>query len=459
LVQAQSIIINHQFQGTTVFDLSFGGGKIGWVTYDSSLANPYTYHYMNNLQNTISVNDTTLTDLAQPSFTFPYVTGDNLLTAKMDANGHLWGLFYDFSRAAMLNNLGFSSMDTNNFFLYDFDNHQRHYLEIENPDALLLNGINSGYEMTYKNDTLLINFFCSRYNGFNFEPSNYCVKWVNGTVISEGSLSNFIQGVADVFIDHNNRQNILYNGTPQLWEQSEGNYIGAPYQQTIAQPVGFYPYIFDVILHNGSIYCLGQDSITLNHKILIRNNTGDVTINTNITCGGPSWMFNKILVDHDNRIWIYRLDSVFVYDGNWNGFTLSGATIANQMPNGAEVKNTRFIEYVDNKFAVSFSNQEIFNELPNGNGILFFDYLTTSTNNQSQIKAPQSIKIYPNPAQFNLYFSGGNSANQTASIYNAVGKLILRSLVNHNQSIDVSALNKGIYFVEMAGQRIKFVKE
>jgi hypothetical protein len=63
LVQAQSIIINHQFQGTTVFDLSFGGGKIGWVTYDSSLANPYTYHYMNNLQNTISVNDTTLTDL------------------------------------------------------------------------------------------------------------------------------------------------------------------------------------------------------------------------------------------------------------------------------------------------------------------------------------------------------------------------------------------------------------
>jgi hypothetical protein len=33
LVQAQSIIINHQFQGTTVFDLSFGGGKIGWVTY------------------------------------------------------------------------------------------------------------------------------------------------------------------------------------------------------------------------------------------------------------------------------------------------------------------------------------------------------------------------------------------------------------------------------------------
>jgi hypothetical protein len=452
-----SISINHQFQGTTAYDLSFGGGKIGWVTYDSSLVNPYTYHYMDNLQNTVSVNDVNLVD-PRWSATFNAVIGDNLLTSKMDVNGHLWGLFYDFTRAAMLNNNGFGSMDTNNFFLYDFDNHQRYYLGLATPDALLLNGINSGYEMIYRNDTLLINFFCSKYNGFNFDPSNYCVKWVNGSVVSEGALDNSNQGVADVFIDHNNRQNIVFNGTPQLWQQSEGDYAGAPYQQTIGLPAGLYPYISDVTSHNASIYCLGSDAVNQFHKILIRNNSGDVTLNTTISCGGSNWMYNKILVDHDNRIWIYRLDSVFVFDGNWNSFSLQGANIAYQIPGGAEVKNTRFIEYDDNKFAVSFSNQEVFNELHNGNGILFSDYLT-ATSNKNQSSTLPSLKVYPNPVQHSLFINGSNSSNQTASIYNVLGKLLERITVIPDQGIDVSGLEMGIYFVEVAGQRVKFVKE
>jgi hypothetical protein len=54
---------------------------------------------------------------------------------------------------------------------------------------------------------------------------------------------------------------------------------------------------------------------------------------------------------------------------------------------------------------------------------------------------------------------GKNNQNQTATIYDAVGKVVLRSAINNNQSIDISGLSKGIYFVELAGQRVKFVKE
>jgi hypothetical protein len=52
-----------------------------------------------------------------------------------------------------------------------------------------------------------------------------------------------------------------------------------------------------------------------------------------------------------------------------------------------------------------------------------------------------------------------NNQNPTATIYDAVGKVILKSVLNSNLSIDISSLSKGIYFVEVAGQRVKFVKE
>ncbi len=59
---AQSISINHQFQDTTCFNLSQGGGKLAWVTSDAlgfdSL--PYSYHYMDSLQNIVDIIDTTI---------------------------------------------------------------------------------------------------------------------------------------------------------------------------------------------------------------------------------------------------------------------------------------------------------------------------------------------------------------------------------------------------------------
>jgi uncharacterized repeat protein (TIGR01451 family) len=73
--------------------------------------------------------------------------------------------------------------------------------------------------------------------------------------------------------------------------------------------------------------------------------------------------------------------------------------------------------------------------------------------------ATSVIKVVPNPANQIIYIIGKNNQNQTATVYDAVGKVVLRSLLNSNQSIDISSLRKGIYFVEVARQRVKFVKE
>jgi hypothetical protein len=205
-IQAQPININHQFQGTTVYDISFGGGKFGWVTFDNSQTFAYTYHYMDTLQNIISVNDVNLT---HPQIASDY--GDDFITSKMDNYGHLWGLFYDAKRFQQLFPL-YLGYDTCNYYVYDFDNHQRHYLNLKRHDRFLLPGYDSSWEMIFKNDTLVIDFFCREwiFTPTNLGPSNYCVKWSNGAVLSEGIMLSSIDAYCmDVFIDYNNMHNVI----------------------------------------------------------------------------------------------------------------------------------------------------------------------------------------------------------------------------------------------------------
>ena len=73
----------------------------------------------------------------------------------------------------------------------------------------------------------------------------------------------------------------------------------------------------------------------------------------------------------------------------------------------------------------------------------------TALENDNKFKTNSATLFYPNPVKDVLFL------NQEATVYDAFGKTILSG----KGSIDVSGMHSGIYFVQSAGQRQKFVKE
>jgi len=81
--------------------------------------------------------------------------------------------------------------------------------------------------------------------------------------------------------------------------------------------------------------------------------------------------------------------------------------------------------------------------------------------------ATQNISIYPNPVtnQLNIEFGVSTSVNeqiQRISILNITGKIV-KTIVSNNNTIDVSNLTKGIYFLQIQTENgmavSKFIKD
>lgn len=72
----------------------------------------------------------------------------------------------------------------------------------------------------------------------------------------------------------------------------------------------------------------------------------------------------------------------------------------------------------------------------------------------------QSMVIYPNPTKSSLNFKGFVD-NLALSVYDVIGKNIMNASVSLNQSLDVSNLTNGIYFLKIEGSNttFKFIKE
>lgn len=70
--------------------------------------------------------------------------------------------------------------------------------------------------------------------------------------------------------------------------------------------------------------------------------------------------------------------------------------------------------------------------------------------------------IYPNPAQNELFLKGNDLERiTTAKIYDASGKLVLseNQPFKNKKSLNISKLNTGIYFLQVDGQSLKFIKK
>lgn len=87
--------------------------------------------------------------------------------------------------------------------------------------------------------------------------------------------------------------------------------------------------------------------------------------------------------------------------------------------------------------------------------------LFTST---QEIKAPISIKIYPNPTNNSIQIAHTKNIDfNSVSIYNSSGQLVLKHDY-YSPTIDVTKLEKGIYFIKVSyealeSEILKFLKE
>jgi len=68
-----------------------------------------------------------------------------------------------------------------------------------------------------------------------------------------------------------------------------------------------------------------------------------------------------------------------------------------------------------------------------------------------------NIKLYPNPVSDRLFISSENTVVEKIIVYSINGK-ILFEIVNETNSIDVSTLSKGIYFIELSSSEGKSIQ-
>lgn len=73
--------------------------------------------------------------------------------------------------------------------------------------------------------------------------------------------------------------------------------------------------------------------------------------------------------------------------------------------------------------------------------------------------AQHTFRIYPNPATHKIFVDGLKTKNNIAEINNAEGRKVLETKVNDDQSIDVSRLSPGVYFITIKSENLKIYSQ
>ena len=81
-------------------------------------------------------------------------------------------------------------------------------------------------------------------------------------------------------------------------------------------------------------------------------------------------------------------------------------------------------------------------------------YKTIFLSDNHQIYKNTDLVLYPNPAQNNLTIKTNSTKLENAfvEIMNMMGQSVLKTTFNTNETIDISTLPNGIYFVLLAGR-------
>ncbi|MBI3511539.1 MAG: T9SS type A sorting domain-containing protein [Bacteroidetes bacterium] len=131
------------------------------------------------------------------------------------------------------------------------------------------------------------------------------------------------------------------------------------------------------------------------------------------------------------------------------GFSGAGTAFSFDLSNGA--------------FNVIFNFVGNWGMNPNGG----FNFVDMSLGIKDHSPLDASVSLFPNPAQDAITISASNAGSVSFTMINSLGQSVMswkeNSVMNYNKRIDVSALDAGIYFLEMkSGDKVvtkKFVKE
>ena len=115
-------------------------------------------------------------------------------------------------------------------------------------------------------------------------------------------------------------------------------------------------------------------------------------------------------------------------------------------------KNQNFAEQVNFPVVSIQFNYE--NQILQRNSTVTKDTTILSVNDG----AKEEMKIYPNPVKERLSVSGINK-DQPYEILSIDGKLIKAGKYSSTKTIEVQALPKGVYFLKVSNQNLKFIKE
>ncbi len=92
-----------------------------------------------------------------------------------------------------------------------------------------------------------------------------------------------------------------------------------------------------------------------------------------------------------------------------------------------------------------------------------FPILKRATSSLDEIDIDNKVEVYPNPSSKEIYINSQYIIN-SIEILNSLGQRVYREKINTtNKTIDISALNKGIYIIELKTEKgvihRKFIKE
>ena len=87
----------------------------------------------------------------------------------------------------------------------------------------------------------------------------------------------------------------------------------------------------------------------------------------------------------------------------------------------------------------------------------FLQIVAIDESNVPEIPAIHAIRIYPNPVS-DYFRIGGIEEDTIVTIVDITGKTMLQQPVNPDETIVVSYLQQGIYFVMVKGKTEKMVK-
>ncbi|QOW10592.1 T9SS type A sorting domain-containing protein [Kaistella flava (ex Peng et al. 2021)] len=113
--------------------------------------------------------------------------------------------------------------------------------------------------------------------------------------------------------------------------------------------------------------------------------------------------------------------------------------------------------FTGNNFATfgEDSGKELYVAAVNNGKIYKISTTTMATGENTQ----PSLNMYPNPASGKIFIDGLKTRNNTAEINNAEGRKVLETKVKEDQSIDISTLKPGIYFITISSDHLKIYSQ